>query len=35
MVHHAVPQQVAEVIEAVAGEARAASSHSRPRLAAA
>jgi pimeloyl-ACP methyl ester carboxylesterase len=35
MVHHAVPQQVAEVIEAVAGEARAASSNSRQRLAAA
>jgi hypothetical protein len=34
MVHHAVPEQVAELIEAVAGEARAASSHSRPRLAA-
>ena len=35
MVHHAVPGQVAEVIEAVAGEARADSSHGRPTLAAA
>jgi pimeloyl-ACP methyl ester carboxylesterase len=35
MVHHAVPEQVAEVIEAVAGEARADSSRGRPTLAAA
>ena len=32
MVHHAVPEQVAELIEAVAGEGRADSSHSRPAL---
>jgi pimeloyl-ACP methyl ester carboxylesterase len=33
MVHHAVPGQVAEVIEAVAGEGRTDNSHNRPALA--
>jgi pimeloyl-ACP methyl ester carboxylesterase len=35
MVHHAVPEQVAEMIEALFDKARAASSHPRPTLAAA
>ena len=35
MVHHAVPEQVAEMIEALFDEARAAGSRGRPTLAAA
>jgi pimeloyl-ACP methyl ester carboxylesterase len=35
MVHHAVPEQVAELVEAVSGDRHAGRSHGRPTLAAA